>query len=452
MLVISKHRGKPQTSDSLDCGLSNLILADSLQLGKSAMNEREQRGLVIAARCKITRHGDSWAVPSQSGPGKYHVHIDSDKPTCTCPDHETRGVKCKHIFAVEIVASREENPDGSTTVVNTVTITETVRPTYKQNWPMYNEAQTNEKEKFLSLLQDICNGVQEPPQTNGRPRIPRADGIFAACYKVYSGFSARRFMTDMRTAKDDGYVNSAMHFNSVLNFLENPALTPILKAMIVEASRPLASVEVDFAGDSTGFMTSRYERWFDHKYGVPKKKQEWVKVHLTCGVKTNIVTAVVIKDKHADDGHQLPEMVATTAETFTIRDFCADKAYASRENFDAINKAGGTGFIAFKASATGGVGGLYEKMFHYFSFRREEFLQHYHKRSNVESTNSMIKRKFGDSVRSKTDVAMVNEALCKILCHNLAVLIHEMYELGIEPVFWTQMKGQRKDVLPMAST
>jgi hypothetical protein len=51
----------------------------------------------------------------------------------------------------------------------------------------------------------------------------------------------------------------------------------------------------------------------------------------------------------------------------------------------------------------------------------------------------MVKRKFGDFVRSKTDVAMVNEALCKILCHNLVVLIHEMYELGIEPIFWTDL-------------
>src|SRR5580698_3682696 len=101
----------------------------------SVINEREQRGLVIAARCKINRSGDVWMVPSQSGPGKYAVYIDTDKPTCTCPDHETRGVKCKHIFAVEIVASREENPDGTATVVNTVTITEEIRKTYKQNWP-----------------------------------------------------------------------------------------------------------------------------------------------------------------------------------------------------------------------------------------------------------------------------------------------------------------------------
>jgi hypothetical protein len=47
----------------------------------------------------------------------------------------------------------------------------------------------------------------------------------------------------------------------------------------------------------------------------------------------------------------------------------------------------------------------------------------------------MMKRKFGDSFRSKSDTAMVNEALCKILCHNLVVLIHETNELGITPTF-----------------
>ena len=127
---------------------------------------------------------------------------------------------------------------------------------------------------------------------------------------------------------------------------------------------------MDFAGDSTGFMTTRYESWFDHKYGTPKKKQEWVKVHLTCGVKTNIVTAVVIKDKDAADTVQLPEMVKTTAENFTIRDFSLDKAYGSQENYKAIDAVGGTPFIAFKSNATGAIGGLYEKMFHYFSSAR----------------------------------------------------------------------------------
>jgi transposase len=78
---------------------------------------------------------------------------------------------------------------------------------------------------------------------------------------------------------------------------------------------------------------------------------------------------------------------------------------------------------------------VWNKLYHLFAFKRDEFLPHYHLRSNVESTFSMIKRKFGDSVRSKTRIAQINEVLMKVLAHNIVCLIHEMYELGIQPTF-----------------
>ena len=59
-------------------------------------------------------------------------------------------------------------------------------------------------------------------------------------------------------------------------------------------------------------------------------------------------------------------------------------------------------------------------------------MERYRRRSNVETTFSMIKRKFGERLRSKTHTAQVNEMLCKILAHNLCVLIQSMYELGVE--------------------
>lgn len=74
-------------------------------------------------------------------------------------------------------------------------------------------------------------------------------------------------------------------------------------------------------------------------------------------------------------------------------------------------------------------------MFHYFNYHRDEFLSHYHKRSNVETTFSMIKSKFGQRLRSKSLTAQINEALCKVLCHNLCVLIQAIHELGIEASF-----------------
>lgn len=58
------------------------------------------------------------------------------------------------------------------------------------------------------------------------------------------------------------------------------------------------------------------------------------------------------------------------------------------------------------------------------------------KRSNAESTFSMVKAKFRDHVRSKTDVAMKNEVFCKLLCHNICCLIQSQCELGIEARFW----------------
>ncbi|HEX7771662.1 MAG TPA: transposase, partial [Pyrinomonadaceae bacterium] len=79
-----------------------------------------------------------------------------------------------------------------------------------------------------------------------------------------------------------------------------------------------------------------------------------------------------------------------------------------------------------------------KKLFHYYSFKRDEFLAHYHRRSNVETTFSTIKAKFGERLRSKTETAQINEALCKVLCHNLCVVIQSMYELGIEPEFMSE--------------
>jgi transposase len=118
-----------------------------------------------------------------------------------------------------------------------------------------------------------------------------------------------------------------------------------------------------------------------------------------------------------------------------MREVSADKGYSSFANHEAIAKVGAVPFIAFKSLTTGSVGGLFQKMFHFFQFKRDEFLAHYHKRSNVESTVMMIKSKFGDAVRSKTEVAAKNEVLCKVLAHNICCLISAIYELGIEPTF-----------------
>jgi putative transposase len=67
-------------------------------------NIRRERGQVIAtAKRAIKRMNASrYLVKSQSGNGKYVVTANKLGWVCTCPDQKFRGVKCKHIYAVEI--------------------------------------------------------------------------------------------------------------------------------------------------------------------------------------------------------------------------------------------------------------------------------------------------------------------------------------------------------------
>lgn len=403
------------------------------------MNDRQQRGMQIAALCKLDRSGDFWIVPSQSGNGKYVVNTAGEEPHCNCPDHETRGCKCKHIHAVEFVVRREEHADGSVTITEAIRVTEVKRTTYGQNWTAYNAAQVNEKRRFQELLRDLCEGIHEPERVGkGRPTIPVCDAIFSAVFKVYSTVSGRRFMSDLTAAHENRFINRLPCYNSIFNILEAEATGDVLLRLISESAVPMKSLETSFACDSSGFSASRFDRWFDHKHGSHKIQRTWVKAHIMTGVNTNVITAVEIHDKNANDAPLLPALLSNTRKQFNVKEVSADMGYSSERNLRTIVDSGAMPYIPFKRNATDDKGGLWAKMFHYFSFNREEFLSRYHLRSNVETTFSMVKAKFGDSVRSKTDTAMKNEVLAKILCHNLCCLIQAIFELGIDPVFWAE--------------
>ena len=407
------------------------------------MDAREQRGLVIAAKCKIEKaQRGAYYVPSQSRSGtRYRVEPAAGR--CDCPDHSELGLTCKHIHAVRYVIERERNADGSTTVTETLTVTETVeqtvRKTYRQDWPAYNRAQAVEKDRVQELLADLCRDIPEP-EHRGRGRKPHSvrDSVFSMVFKVYSTLSARRFSSDLREAHRRGFLSRPVPGLKVAVMMENPEFAPVLKLLVAKSALPLRAVETDFAIDSSGFGSSRSETWIDEKYGVPRRKAVWVKCHIACGVKTNVVTAVRILDKDSHDCPQFTPLVKETADGFTIGEVSADKAYVSYDNFETVAGFNGEAFIAFKFGTTAAGGGSFAKMFHYFKFKQEEYLAHYHKRSNVESTFSMIKRKFGGEVRCRTDAAMKNEVFCKLIAHNLCVLVQEQHELGIAPLFFPE--------------
>ena len=133
----------------------------------------------------------------------------------------------------------------------------------------------------------------------------------------------------------------------------------------------------------------------------------------------------------------IPLIEGTRSLGFNMQEVSADKAYSARANLDAVAENGGIAYIPFKINASqhSHGGKVWNKMFYYYQMCRDEFMEHYHKRSNVETTNMAIKMKFGDCLKNKNFVSQSNELLCKLIAYNITVLINSMYELGIKPEF-----------------
>lgn len=406
------------------------------KLPKIDLTLREQRGKEIANNKGSVKqvNDNSFKVKSQSGKGVYEVKATPSGMTCTCPDFVYRGGKCKHIQATRYYLQVEKDTAQGT-------VTEKVHLTYSQAWNAYNEAQKVEVHLFDELLKDLVKAIPEPEQTKGRPRLSLQETLFCAIQKVYSQLSSRRAYSLFENAKDKGQIDHAPDFNVPSKLFKNPDMTPLLQRLVTLSALPVAGIEEDFAVDSTGFRTTQFYAYHGAKYGQ-KKEHQWIKAHLCAGIKTNVVAAVAITDAYSNDSPQFGPLVKKTAQGFTINEITADMAYSSRRNLQTVANEGGKAYIPFKKNATGRAGGsaIWKKMFHYFQLNRDEFMEHYHKRSNIEATNAAIKRKFGETLKSKNPVAQVNELLAKIIAYNLTVVIHEMYENGISPEF---LNGRR---------
>lgn len=395
------------------------------------MEAREIKGLEIATNSQIARNGNVWIVPSQTSSKRYTV--DLSIPTCTCPDFEENRGKCKHIHAAEYALQREGGAQLPAP-------TKVSKPTYKQAWHEYNQAATREKPHFQHLLYELCRNLQGPPPPKlprGRPPLPLSDIVYCGAFKVYTKFPGRNFAADIRQAYARGYISDAMHHNTVSRYLEKPSVTPHLHRLIERSALPLLELESVAAVDATGFSTSRFARWLAEKHGKGRQHEEhreWLKLHALIGVRTNVVVCAEVSEGYDNDyPYFKPLLQRARALGFEFGEICADKGYLGADNLLTALLAGVRPYIPFKSNSVMGAdkSSVWNRMLHDYRHNQEEWKPHYHRRSNVETTFSMIKARFDERLRSKTRTAQINEILLKTLCHNIRALVHSMYEFGL---------------------
>ncbi len=300
-----------------------------------------------------------------------------------------------------------------------------------------------EKTMFLSLLNDLCNTIDDDKfSLLGRKSKSFSTKIFCICLKTYLNTSSRRLISELELCKRKDFLGDVPHFNTILNYLNDAGMKTILNYLIRLSSLPLAQLEDKFAIDSTGFSERKYmEKWSYIRQDFSKHRQ-YRKAHCIYGIHSNMVASAIITEGTSADSPRFCELLENAARNFDIKEIMGDMAYSSRENLKYADQLGITPFIPFKKNARGSSRGakIWNKMYKYFRENREEFLRHYHQRSNAESGFFMIKQRFGDFVSTKNEVSQTNEILAKILCHNICVLIQEIFLSNLEIDFFTCAK------------
>lgn len=308
----------------------------------------------------------------------------------------------------------------------------------KKNTAKYNMAQTNEKAAFRAILYQLAQSLKvapedEPPLRGRRPHAMN-DVLFTVVYKIYSGVSGRRFVTDMRDLQAFGFIGQVMSYNSIFDYLRQETLTDILQSLISLTAAPFSHIEQNFAIDSTGFRIPKINKWYDEKYGWRQRRQ-WIKCHACVGIRSHIVTAVKVTARQVGDSPVLPELADATQEGFNVEQMAADGAYLSVKNLEHLDTSNIFPAIPFHSNHKAysqPEGSVWRKMFHLFALNSQEYREAINRQAQVESTFSMIKVKFTEKIYSKNSVGQMNEVLCKVLCHNLCVLIYWLYQFGVE--------------------
>lgn len=376
-----------------------------------------------------------WRAASSTGRGYYTVEKTPKGWTCDCSAFDEGAVPCKHIWAVRIwlkpsvYASLDYAPRSG-------------QPVYSQCWPAYDSAQQEEHVLFDPILWSLLEAVAEsrrPPGAPGRPPIPIRTQVLISVKKVHIGESTRRArgLLSVVYGTGRGLLDEVPNYAVPSRLFNRQDAGDILLDLVRRSAGPLRALEGGgtVAIDSTGFCTTCMGAYCTEKHN-PGRKHRWVKAHVIVGVKSHVILEVKVIDESGADCPQLKGLLTGVKNSgHKPGTVVADKAYLSKENLALAGELGMEVYIPFKSNSSegGGRSQVWRKMYHMFQLRRDEFDKHYHARSNVEAVFSAIKRKLGEALLSKNQLARFNELLAKLLAYNIGVLIHEIHEHGIDP-------------------
>jgi hypothetical protein len=308
---------------------------------------------------------------------------------------------------------------------------------YPRDESIYNLGQENEFPLFLEWMPIVAMHVAAKHDRDrycgvGAPHSYSLYDILV-CLAIYRYFhlSSRRSIGVIKFIVWAAKLHVKVPcFKTLNNYMKDSSMKQYLDEVIEITSRPTRFIEEFFATDSTCAATLCFTMWFMLRMKRKVRKRDHITAHVTTGTKTNIVTAVDVSCKKGGDNIYFRKHVDKTVKNFKPEEWSGDSTYLTRKNCNKCEEYGIEPYFRLKDNTTTLAKGspAWKRMTTKDKKDKKEYGTHYHKRSNVESTNSGKSRKFNGFVRAKNDVAKENEEMFGWVDYNFSALARAYYQ------------------------
>jgi len=312
---------------------------------------------------------------------------------------------------------------------------------HKRDEALYNRIQENEIPLFFEFLPYTVQAVLDKENLwhgKGRPPLSLHDVIECLLVKEYFKLSLRRFIGFLKLMKQSGNLDAKIPcFKSLDNYQNNGEIQFYIKRLIELTSNVFSTIEHEMATDATGISTTCFSSWYSIRVCKKSRRRDHIMVHISIGTKSNIVVALDVRNKRGGDNVIFRSHIKDVSGRFDVDDWSGDSMYLSRENCDAVDNIGVKPWFRPKSNTTPKARGstAWKRMINEFKDHPVEAMDKYHRRSNVESTNSAKKRKISNFVRGRNHISRKNEESLSWVDYNLSLMPRAIYEFELEPNF-----------------
>lgn len=246
--------------------------------------------------------------------------------------------------------------------------------------------------------------------------------LYLLVYKQFRKFTYEELLTDLASHKELRVylgLRKLMDYTTLIKFAKQLPMQVLDK--LVLAFKKLIPKPTKVAIDATGISLDNASPHYCKRVGLTFKKRPFMKTTLIVDIQTYIVLLCKMRKGHRHDTKDAMPQVKKLALHYDPEVFYADRGYDDNKLFKLVwEKLGAFPLILQRNMHVPKRRkyGKYRKMTcNVFDYG--EYLQ----RNKIETTNSMIKRRFNSNVKSRIDKTQRVEILCRVIAYNIDRLI-----------------------------